>query len=141
MSDRAYHNRDWLYEQYVAEEKSISEIADEIDCTPYAVRDWLENHDIETRISNVEKPPYFYTTRNGYEQIKTKVDGKAKCVLVHRLLAVAEFGFDEVADMHVHHESGIQWDNRPEKLSLMTNSEHGSHHVSERERDSCGRFA
>jgi len=49
MSDRAYHNRDWLYEQYVTERRTTVEIADECDVTPTTIADWLDRHNIDTR--------------------------------------------------------------------------------------------
>jgi hypothetical protein len=39
-------------------------------------------------------------------------------LLVHRLVAVANHGFEAVCDGIVHHENEIKWDNRPENLTL-----------------------
>jgi len=55
-------------------------------------------------------------------------DGEQVEFPIHRLLAVAEYGFDSIAGLTVHHQSHIPWDNRPEKLELMTKSEHQTHH-------------
>lgn len=55
------------------------------------------------------------TRRDGYEHWKSG----HRSVLVHRLLAVAEWGFDAVADRIVHHCPGIPWDNRPSTLQFF----------------------
>lgn len=47
---------------------------------------------------------------------------------VSRLLAISEYGFDEVCGKVVHHKNGIPWDDRPSNIELMTQSEHMSHH-------------
>jgi hypothetical protein len=49
-------------------------------------------------------------------------------VRIHRLLAVAKFGFDSIKGKIVHHKSHIPWDNRPKNIELMTKSEHQSYH-------------
>ena len=65
-----------------------------------------------------------HTIKRGYERINCN-DGKVRH---HRLLAVAEFGFDAVKDKIVHHKNSIPWDNRPENLEIMTQAEHASLH-------------
>jgi len=42
-------NEEWLREQYVGEERTISEIAEECSCGANTVRKWLNRHGIETR--------------------------------------------------------------------------------------------
>lgn len=46
------HDKTWLYEQYITREKSMYDIAGELDCTASAVAYWLDKHDIETRSRN-----------------------------------------------------------------------------------------
>jgi hypothetical protein len=73
------------------------------------------------------KPPNFGISQSGnryYEDWRVKVDGVPKRVYNHRLLAVALWGFDAVADKEIHHKNGIPWDNRPSNLSLVSSSEH-----------------
>lgn len=48
--------------------------------------------------------------------------------MVHRLMMVAEEGFDALEDKVVHHKNHIPWDNRTENLELMSRAEHSSHH-------------
>jgi hypothetical protein len=47
---------------------------------------------------------------------------------VHRLLAVAEYGFEAVLGKEVHHENGVPWDNRPDNISLVDPAEHRQIH-------------
>jgi len=55
--------------------------------------------------------------------------GGSNCdyVPIHRLVAVAKYGFDAVENQQVHHRNGVRFDNRPENLGLMSNSEHQRH--------------
>lgn len=84
----------------------------------------------------MEGPPDFYT-RDGYEvaygidwdQVSYREDiNKAEQLLIHRLVAVAEYGFDAVAGKHVHHKNGIRWDNRPENLEPADQKTHMNKH-------------
>ncbi|MFC7323299.1 HNH endonuclease [Halorubrum rutilum] len=97
----------------------------------------MENYGIDRRPrGSYQVKPYakFQTLQNGYEYWH---DGEAggttkDWVLVHRLLAVAEFGFDSVqSDIDVHHKNGVRWDNRPENIGLMSHSKHASYHNNE----------
>lgn len=63
----------------------------------------------------------------GYAKWVDQVDGY-RVVLVHRLLAVAEYGFDAVQNRVVHHSNGVKWDNRPENIEIKTMSDHQSDH-------------
>jgi len=71
---------------------------------------------------------------HGYERWRAwnAESGNHDRLYVHRLLAVAEFGFETVNGMHVHHRNSLPWDNRPENLELLTNSEHRSLHEAEK---------
>jgi hypothetical protein len=67
-------------------------------------------------------------------------DGVHRGMKVHRLLAIAEHGIGAVKDKVVHHENGIKWDNRPENIEVMDETEHLRQHYEEREIDENGRF-
>jgi transposase-like protein len=43
------HDSDWLYEQYIEQERSTYDIADELDIDRTTVSNWLGKHGIETR--------------------------------------------------------------------------------------------
>jgi len=69
--------------------------------------------------------PTMWVGHKGYVRIRSEYLGEDYNVSVHRLLAVAEFGFDAVCDMEVHHKNGCKRDNRPANIELMTSEEHG----------------
>lgn len=83
----------------------------------------------------------FRTNHNGYESWRANYDnGKTDYVKVHRLLAVAKYGFDEVTDMHVHHIKPIPWLNTHANITLETPENHAKKHYQEREIDDAGRL-
>jgi hypothetical protein len=122
--DAPYKDPAWLKQKYHVERWSLHEIGDECGVTAASVQYQMDKHDIPTRASNLEKPPTFYTDKEGYERVSCC----STPVYVHRLMAVAEFGFDAVAGIEVHHETNVPWDNRFENFMLMTKSQHSSWH-------------
>lgn len=119
-----WRNAETLRTLYHGEGYSLRDIADELGCTPRTVNVWMDKHEIETRPCPHSKPVHFNTNYQGYESwVHTSTDS-TEHVLVHRLLAVAEWGVGEVEGRVVHHENGVSWDNRPDNLELMTQSEH-----------------
>jgi hypothetical protein len=76
--------------------------------------------------------PYCPIEMNNYGHVCWRQSDGArverKNLPVHRLLAVAEFGADAVADKVVHHKNGIPWDNRPDNIELLDRAEHSRHH-------------
>lgn len=124
------HDEEWLREQYVEKEQTAPEVAEKIGCDSSAVLWALEQFDIPKHSKGIKArtdTPSFGSNR-GYERASANVeiDGErtVRSVRIHRLIAVAEHGFDAVAGMDVHHKNGIKWDNRPENLQLVTPSEH-----------------
>lgn len=121
-------------------EKQIpaSEIADAFGCSAGTIRNWLD----EFGISRLTSFPSVCTDKRGYI---IAWDGRGTKFNLHRLVAVAKYGFDEVAGNEVHHKNGIPWDNRPENLEPIPAEEHARMHATEqaphRDRDSEGRFA
>jgi len=148
---RKYQNKEWLRQKYVDEQYSTAEIGELCDCSKETIRRWLDNHDIETRskseAAKIRAKKYPHTTnagaealsRNrsihpnvfthkdrGYERVQCGVNKEQASL--HRLLAVAEYGFEAVRGKVVHHKSNIPWDNRPENLEVVTQSEHKKIH-------------
>jgi predicted transcriptional regulator len=128
--EKPYGDGDLLETLYIDEQMSTLEIGAVLDCSSATVNKYLDENGIEKRsrseavsvASGGAKDWYFYSNKvYGHETIKPN---RNEMVLHHRLLAVAKFGFDAVKDKHVHHENGIPWDNRPNNLQLVTNSEH-----------------
>lgn len=100
---------------------AVTEIADELDCGKSTVFRWLDRHGI--RLQNRENiPPSFHTRVDGYEAV---IDDNEN-VLVHRLVAVAEFGFETVVGSVIHHKNQCKWDNRP--VNLQPFDSHAAHH-------------
>jgi hypothetical protein len=73
-----------------------------------------------------------------YTQIRHMYKGERWFVLIHRLIAVAKYGFDDVCDNVVHHKSGFGLDNRHENIGLLERAEHSSEHIKNRERVETG---
>ena len=126
-----YQDEEYLREQYWENEKSLNEIADEIGCATNSVRSWMEKHDIPRRsISDAKKlktkdHAFYFMKPHGYYYWRDHED----MVLVHRLLAIAEYGYDEVIDKDVHHVNGLKWDNRPSNIELLSREEHRREHL------------
>jgi hypothetical protein len=113
----------------------------------------IPRRDAREAAPNRRRHPAVFTDR-GYVICATNYRGTTDSVGIHRLVMVAERGFDAVADKHVHHKNGVRWDNRPENLELLSRTEHAERHgfgseikptdhewdVSNRERDERGRF-
>ena len=143
-----YNDPEWLYKEYVENEKSGLELADECGVHVDTIYKRLDEHNIDrrsikdaTNASNKmgwkgrEHPawnesivPLYTHGRDNYECWVHNWDNSRESVFVHRLLAVSEYGIDAVKDKHVHHKNGIRWDNRPENIELLTISEHTKRH-------------
>lgn len=129
-----WQDKTTLEHLYVKRRLSSNQIAEILPCNRGNVKRWLRRHGIERRsqsdaakLKGLRKPPH-HRWHNGYEQVVTQINGKQRGVQIHRLIAVAEYGFDAVSDMVVHHRNGVKWDNRPENIELMGRDEHTAHH-------------
>lgn len=125
MSSR-YRDRDWMVRHYINKGLDQYEIASLCDVDQSTISRWLEKHGIKSRPRGTGYSPRvpLKTHRKGYERWEHEIQDLKLAVRVHRLLAVAEHGFDEVADKHVHHKNQIPWDNRPDNIEIMEPSEH-----------------
>jgi len=127
---RPWRNEDVLKALYSDAGWSTFKIADELGCSQATISNWLRRHGIETRthkgIENAAEQRRMHhaeyrshLSQTNPRRVKymywkaTSRDGHIDTMKVHRLLAVAEHGFDAVCDMHVHHKNKIAWDNRP----------------------------
>lgn len=118
-------DKEWLERQYHLNGLSQHQIADELGCSQMTVSRWCAKHGIETDEANFEKHGS-HRFAGGYEVFSSREDQ----VAVHRLIMVAEKGFDAVCGKVVHHQNEVKWDNRTENLELKTRSDHTSHHRS-----------
>lgn len=130
-----YQREPWLREKYVDERMTVRDIAEDRGVTHPTVLRWMDRHGIDRRGRgekvNIGTVPSFYTLAGtGYEMVKD--GGKSDTTTqVHRLCAVAWFGYDAVVGKHVHHTTNVPWDNRESSLEPLTPSEHSAHHASE----------
>jgi len=136
VHERPWRDAELLREMYVEDGLSTISIADELDCAPSTVQNWLERHGIPRRdTADAVKMGYGHHPNEvplnihskGYVRWNhTYKEGQKYSVFVHRLLAVAEYGFDAVAGNDVHHVNGIKWDNRPDNIEVLGHVEHSS---------------
>jgi len=117
-----------LFTLYHRELMSTTEIGSAVGCSAKTVWKWLTRHDIETRDRGDPQPYVSHAyTHEGYEAWKPHNPNTT--VLVHRLLAVAEHGFDAVCNQDVHHVNKMPGDNRPANIQLLTSAEHARLHA------------
>lgn len=111
--EKPWQDNETLRELYVDKRMSTIKVAEHFDndITDSGIRYWLNKHDIERRSrseagrarwENVPITPYTDMVL-GYEKVAHKYKDGRWDVLMHRLLAVAKFGFDEVSEKVVHH--------------------------------------
>ena len=114
-----WDDEDLLREMYHDHGLTLREIADELGCDHTTVHRRMYEFGIERRRSERgrERDGFaaFHTRKDGYEYWSSKTCS----VLVHRLVAVAEDGFEEVATGVVHHQNQISWDNRPGNIEIL----------------------
>lgn len=143
--NQPWQSEEILRELYHRQGLTQAEVADELGCVQRTVCKWINRHGLEItdprgqgRTGTMAGFPAAYTFDvSGSEKITYTrwFDGYAnKGVRVHRLLAVAKYGFDAVCDRVVHHVNEIGWDNRPSNIALMDKGEHSSYHTKKQRR-------
>jgi hypothetical protein len=142
---KPYDDPEQIRSLYHGTDMTIAEVADEMETSAATLYRRMEKFGITRKKSGVsaevrKRPPKLSLDNQGYEVFVSHTDGEQDRLLHHRLLAVAEFGFDLVADNHVHHQNGIKWDNRPGNLEVLQQNDHLSLHAEEQRRDPLGRF-
>lgn len=114
-----YADEATLRELYHERGLSLRQVADELDCHYTTVHQYMNEYGIDRRDAN------YRPEKEGHASLTIHPEGYELCadasktVLVHRLVAVAMAGFDAVRDGVVHHENGVQWDNRPSNLTVV----------------------
>ena len=123
-----WRDEDTLRELYHEQGLSSREMADELGCTKTTILNWMDKFGLEKETPDRDKPPCYSTHNEGYRAWFHDDGDGLKTVLEHRLLAVAEFGFDALYNNVVHHQNGCKIDNRPSNIELMSRSGHMNHH-------------
>lgn len=134
--DHPWRDEELLRELYHDHNLSLNQIADLFGCAYSTVSNWMRRHEIPTReISEAKRVrtgthncASYRVRDHGSTECSTTVDGTRQRILVHRLLAISEYGFDAVCDNDVHHKNGIPWDNRPSNIEVMDPGEHIAYH-------------
>jgi DNA-binding XRE family transcriptional regulator len=143
---RPWQDEDTLREMYLEKGMGQPDIAEELGCTKMTVSNWMREYGI-TRRSQTKRQSLgwggdgtgtnYGTGHKGHTYWSVNVeeeDGwKNYKVGIHRLIAVAEHGFDALKDKHVHHINHIPWDNRPDNLEVLSGKEHMTYHARVRE--------
>lgn len=138
--DNPYEDSDILKNLYYDRLMDAYEISNIMNCSNVTIIDWLRNHGLGVRMrSEAKKVRFgthncvrFFTSQNGPEVWEDCYKSEHNKVFVHRLLAVAEFGFEALHGMVVHHKNGVHWDNRPDNIEVMSQSDHATLHNKER---------
>jgi len=135
-----YKDSEWLRREYHENDRTMVEMGDELGVDSGTISYWMEKHDIDTYDQGRNKrTPGMNLRVNGSDYLEwwnhihehSEVVRRETC-RVHRLVAVAEYGFDAVADSVVHHKNGVKWDNRPGNLEVLDAGEHATHHNEKR---------
>jgi predicted DNA-binding transcriptional regulator YafY len=131
MEDEPHRDEDTLRRLYWSENKSLREMAEELEVGARTVSRNMEKCGVPRREPEHQRGGVHLRFNDGYLTWKPNVRGESYSVRVHRLVAVAEYGYEAVKSNVVHHKNRHKSDNRPENLELMTQAEHNREHAEE----------
>lgn len=127
--EQPYHDKEVMEFLYLEEEMAQTAMSNLFGCSQSSIGTWLEKHKIPKRSFSEA----LRVNRRDHVPVQTTSHGyvawweKSHTVYVHRLLAVAEHGFDAVTSDHdIHHKNGIKWDNRPDNIEVRTHADHST---------------
>lgn len=142
---RPWSNPILMKRLYVDEGLTAVEVGEKLGCSERTVRTWLKKHGIETRSrgrkpswESTDPPMYQLGNSDGYEVVETfdpirdddgeVVDTVRRVVQIHRLVAIAHWGYQAVMKdgVEVHHRNGMKLDNRPDNLVPMEKRRHAN---------------
>lgn len=128
---KIHFDEEWLRAKYYGEYWSVGDMAEEAGVPSSSITYQMDKYDMDRRpgfVTHVMKNPgagFVHANNDGYEIVKHSVDDHTYSYFIHRLVAIAEWGYDEVDGKQVHHKNSIPWDNRGDNLQLIdSHSEH-----------------
>lgn len=130
-SDNPHHQVDILAYLYWIEDHKQKEIADRYGYSTSCISRHMSDCEIPTGPDPTKHTASIAVYENGHWKCHSLYKDTYEYTYLHRLLAVAEYGFDSVIDKEVHHETGCGLDNRPDAITLMNQDEHSSLHQSD----------
>lgn len=115
---------------------TLEEIAERLDASVSRIQRTLEKRGVERRSRSLAYAINGYhggfeMNADGYLTVTANYNGERQRCYMHRLLAVAKYGFGAVKGKDVHHKNGLRWDNRPDNIELIDKQEHGRMHGEE----------
>jgi len=124
-----WRSEETLRDLYLDKGLSTREIGEELGTSGRTITEWLHRHNIKTRSVGKSGKDKTILVQNNYEVIHEDSTNGGDIAKHHRLIAVAKYGFDALEDKVVHHKNGVEWDNRPGNIELLTEEEHGRLHM------------
>lgn len=129
-NETPWRDRSLLSDLYWKDELTQRQIADRLGCGRTTIVRWMDRLDVPTT-HDIGVSHSIEKWNERPEREKWMESGSRTSVLVHRLLAVAEYGFDAVAGNEVNHRNKHQFDNRPANLEPLSQSDHHALHTNE----------
>jgi len=124
-----------LVELYWGKGLSMAEMGERFGESQGVIAEAMNRHDIQRRDKqqagiehNREKPVHHRTSTFGYEVWEISEYGNTSTIRVHRLAAVAWFGWEAVVDNDVHHRVPIRWLNTEDNLVPLSPQDHRRRH-------------
>jgi transposase len=130
-AEKPWRDAGLLQTLYWENDMTFRDIGDAFGCSKDTVYNWVERLGVRGGGSDCMRAAVFSQNTQGYEQWRHKISGTNYNVKIHRLLAVAEYGFDAVCENDVHHQNHIPWDNRPENIEVKSHEQHARDHADE----------
>lgn len=125
-----------LRAHYVEKGKTLKELEAEWGTSRGAIHYWMEKFGIARRphVATCVQRASFGLDRSGYERAQSRIPGTRKndSVQIHQLVAIAD-GADPYkvfsnGEYHVHHRTGVPWDNRLGNVELLSREQHQRAH-------------